>query len=97
MSELELFHELRESERDLTVLKMKVKGFDKPIIATVEKVIGKTEVILKPYTWNGEKLHTTMIKIADIERVVKVHLMYTHLMFPMVKPQGKSKKSKRAA
>lgn len=97
MSELELFHELRESERELTVLKMKIKGIEKPVIATVEKIIGKTEVILKPYTWMGERHQNTVIRIDRIEKVAKVHLMYSHLLFPMIKPQVKPKGRKRAA
>jgi hypothetical protein len=87
MSEMELFHVLRESECDLTVLKMKVKGIENPIIGTVDKVVGKAEIILKPYTLYGEKLTTTVIKISSIERLVKVHLHYSHLLLPMTRPQ----------
>lgn len=86
MGELELFHVLRESERDLTVLKMKVKGFENPIIGTVDRIIGKTELILKPYTLYGEKIAQTLIQISKIERLVKVHLHYSHLLLPMSRP-----------
>ena len=83
MGEMELFHVLRESECDLTVLKMKVKGIENPIIGTVDRIIGKSEIVLKPYTLYGEKLSTTVIKISKIERLVKVHLHYSHLLLPM--------------
>jgi hypothetical protein len=101
MSELELFHVLRESERDLTVLKMKVKGVDNPIIGTVDRVIGKLEIVLKPYTLYGEKLTRTVIQISNIERLVKVHLHYSHLLLPMnrpanIEPQRKSVRRKAA-
>jgi hypothetical protein len=86
MSELELFHVLRESECDLTVLKMKVKGIDNPIIGTVDRIIGKTEIILKPYTLYGEKLSQTIIKISKIEKIVKVHLHYSHFLLPVARP-----------
>ncbi|HEY0741844.1 MAG TPA: hypothetical protein VGD40_10290 [Chryseosolibacter sp.] len=87
MSELELFHVLRESECDLTVLKMKVKGIDNPVIGTVDRIVGKSEIILKPYTLYGEKLTTRVIKIANIEKLVKVHLHYSHLLLPIGRPQ----------
>lgn len=87
MSELELFHVLRESECDLTVLKMKVKGIENPIIGTVDRIVGKTEIILKPYTLYAEKLSNTVIKISNIERLVKVHLHYSHLLLPLSRPQ----------
>ena len=87
MSEMELFHVLRESECDLTVLKMKVKGIENPIIGTVDRIVGKSEIVLKPYTLYGEKLSTTVIKISKIERLVKVHLNYGHLLLPMTRPQ----------
>ncbi|HEY0652400.1 MAG TPA: hypothetical protein VGD65_04690 [Chryseosolibacter sp.] len=86
MSELELFHVLRESERDLTVLKMKVKGIENPIIGTVDR-LGKTEIVLKPYTLYAEKLLHTVVPIAKIEKIVKVHLHYSHLLLPMAKRQ----------
>jgi hypothetical protein len=86
MSELELMHVLRESERDLTVLKMKVKGIENPIIGTVDR-LSKSEIVLKPYTLYAEKLAHTVIKIATIEKIVKVHLHYSHLLLPMAKPQ----------
>lgn len=89
MSEMELFHVLRESECDLTVLKMKVKGIESPIIGTVDRIVGKSEVVMKPYTLFGEKLSTTVIKISRIERIVKVHLHYSHLLLPMTRPQQK--------
>jgi hypothetical protein len=88
MGEMELFHVLRESECDLTVLKIKVKGIENPIIGTVDRIIGKSEIVLKPYTLYGEKLTTTVIKIARIERLVKVHLHYSHLLLPMRPPQN---------
>lgn len=89
MSELELFHVLRESECDLTVLKMKIKGIENPIIGTVDRIVGKSEIVLKPYTLYGEKLSTTVIKISKIEKLVKVHLHYSHLLLPMTRPQQK--------
>lgn len=87
MSELELFYVLRESECDLTVLKMKVKGIENPIIGTVDRIIGKAAIIMKPYTLYGEKLTNTVITIANIEKLVKVHLHYSHLLLPMTRPQ----------
>lgn len=88
MSELELFHVLRESERDLTVLKMKVKGIENPIIGTVDR-LNKAEIVLKPYTLYAEKLVHTVIQISKIQKIVKVHLHYSHLLLPMTKPQAR--------
>lgn len=87
MSELELFHVLRESECDLTVIKMKVKGIENPIIGAVDRIVGKSEIILKPYTLYGEKLSHTVIRISNIEKLVKVHLHYSHLLLPMTRPK----------
>ena len=95
MSELELFYVLRESECDLTVLKMKVKGIENPIIGTVDRIIGKTAIIMKPYTLYGEKLTNTVISIANIEKLVKLHLHYSHLLLPMTRPQQTLPRSKR--
>jgi hypothetical protein len=98
MSEMELFHVLRESECDLTVVKMKVKGIENPIIGTVDRIVGKSEIIMKPYTLYGEKLSTTVIKISRIERLVKVHLHYSHLLLPpMTRPQQKFTDARKSA
>jgi hypothetical protein len=98
MSEMELFHVLRESECDLTVVKMKVKGIENPIIGTVDRIVGKSEIIMKPYTLYGEKLLTTVIKISRIERLVKVHLHYSHLLLPpMKRPQQKFTDARKPA
>ena len=97
MSGLELLHALRESEREHIVVKIKIKGDRRPLIGAVEQIIGEN-VILKPYTLYGEKIHKTVIPILEIEKLVKIHLIYNNGIFPLhsrppvpgqTKPQSK--------
>jgi hypothetical protein len=83
MSGLELLHALRESERDHTVVKIKIKGDNKPLIGAVDQIVGKN-VIFKPYTLFGEKIHKAIVSILDIEKLVKIHLTYVNGIFPIV-------------
>ena len=82
MSGLELLYALRESEREHIVVKIKIKGDDRPLIGAVDQIIGK-DVILKPYTLYGEKIHKTIIPILEIEKLVKIHLIYNNGIFPL--------------
>jgi hypothetical protein len=82
MSGLELLYALRESEREHIVVKIKVKGDDRPLIGAVDQIVGK-DVILKPYTLYGEKIHKTVIPIFEIEKLVKIHLIYNNGIFPL--------------
>ena len=82
MGGLELLYALRESEREHIVVKIKVKGDDRPLIGAVDQIVGK-DVILKPFTLYGEKIHKTTIPILEIEKLVKFHLIYNNGIFPL--------------
>lgn len=84
MSTWELLHDLRESEQEQTVIKIKVKGIDKPIVAAVDRITSTT-VVLKPLTLFGERLETTTIPLIHIEKLVKFHLRYQQGIFPVMK------------
>lgn len=81
MRGLELLHALRESEREHTVIKIKIKGDDIPLVGVVDQIIGK-DVIFKPYSLFGEKIRKTIVGIADIEKFVTIHLVYANGIFP---------------
>jgi hypothetical protein len=82
MSGLELLHALRESECDHTVIKIKIKGDDRPLIGVVDQIVGK-DVVFKPYTLYGEKIHRAIVSITDIEKLMKIHLTYANGIFPL--------------
>ena len=94
MSGLELLHALRESERDHVVIKIKISGDKKPLIGVVDQIVGK-EVIFKPYTLFGEKIHKTIVPVSAIEKLVKIHLPYSNGIFPIVNRNPLPKKTAR--
>jgi hypothetical protein len=84
MTKLELIHALKESEQDQIVLKIKLKGEEKPVLAVVDR-IRNHEIVLKPFTLYGERLLKTVFPVSDIEKIAKINLPYDQGIFPVFK------------